>query len=137
MWSHQFLSETKIGTDNGTENVWLMTLLSAAGIVVPRQNSGQGHCVLRGAEESPFGSLSGVGRGRGIDWDLGISQPLGEESTQQLETATKGGRAGAIKKIHSLFSQLVSKIAQEVRRKMRAEATYFVHRSCFHTHLPA
>lgn len=31
--------------------------------------------------------------------DLGHSQPLGEKSmTQQLETATNGDRAGAIKK---------------------------------------
>lgn len=61
--------------------------------MAPRQNSGQGHCVQRGAEESPFGSLSGVGGGAGIHWDLGHSQPLHEESmTQQLETATKGGR---------------------------------------------
>lgn len=43
--------------------------------------------------ESPFGSLSGVGQGAGIDWDLGHSQALGEESvTQQLETATKRGQ---------------------------------------------
>lgn len=85
--------------------------------------------------ESPFGSLSGVGRGAGIDWDLGHSQPLGEESvTQQLETAAKGGRAGAIKKAHGPFGQLVRKTAREVQCKMRAGATDFVHRSCFHTH---
>lgn len=96
--------------------------------MAPRQNSGQGQCVLRGAKESPFGSLSGVGRGTGIHWDLGHSQPLGEESmTRQLETATKGGRAGAIKKILGPLGQLVSKTTREVQCKMRAEATDFVH----------
>lgn len=94
--------------------------------------------VLTGTEKSPFGSLSGVGQGTGIHWDLGHSQLLGEESmTRQLETVTKGGRAGAIKKILGPLRQLVNKTAREVRCKMRAEATDFVRRSCFHTHLPA